>query len=237
MAKPFYTDGMTVEQILNLPIQELQKLNQRDLSRALRTVSLAANKRVKRLLNNAELKDFGYVPKPGKTIATDALNYITNNGMSVPKFGVKKSATYNQMSKQFAQIKKFMKMQSSTVSGAGDLQIKRMKNLFGSTYDNAIQKARKTKKSIQAVKEKFAELTSNVWSAYRLFLELEGRDSHSYYDGSTGILEFIASRVEGGEGPIDLAMAARKKVSTDYEIEQSTMRSIYSGLSGLDFEL
>ena len=42
--KPFYVDGMTVQQILEIPPSELAKLNQRDLSRALRTVALAANK-------------------------------------------------------------------------------------------------------------------------------------------------------------------------------------------------
>jgi len=234
MAKGFKVDNMTVEEILNMPIMELQKLNQRELSRALRTVALAANKRVKRLLNNAELKDFGYVAKPGKSIATDALNWVTNNGQTTPVFGVKQAKNYNQMSKQFAKIKKFWHMQSSTVGGAGDLQTRRMRSLFGREYDMAIAKARKQKKSMTKVKEKFANLTSDVWSAYHLFLELEGRDVHSYYEGSTGILEFIASNALSGGSTIDLAMQARKRVSEDYEAEQETMRGIYEGLSGFE---
>lgn len=232
MAKGFKVDNMTVEQILNMPIMELQRLNQRELSRALRTVSLAANKRVKRLLNNAELKDFGYVAKPGKSIATDALNWVTNNGQSTPVFGVKQAKNYNQMSKQFAKIKKFWHMQSSSVGGAIDLQTRRMLSLFGPEYSAAVDKARKQKKSLKKVKKKFTNLTSNLWSAYRLFLELEGRDIHSYYEGSTGILEFIASNSFEGGSTIDLALQARKHVSADYEAEQETMRNIYRRVLG-----
>lgn len=232
MPKGFKVDNMTVDEILNMPIMELQKLNQRELSRALRTVALAANKRVKRLLNNAELKDFGYVAKPGKSIATDALNWITNNGQSTPVFGVKQAKNYNQMSKQFAKIKKFWNMQSSSVGGAIDLQTKRMLSLFGPEYSAAVEKARKQKKSIKKVKTKFTDMTSNVWSAYRLFLELEGYDVHSYYEGSTGILEFIASISFDGGSTIDLALKARRYVVADYEEKQEIMRNIYRGLLG-----
>ena len=44
MADKFYTDNMTVNEILNLTPDVISKMNTRDISRALRTVSLAANK-------------------------------------------------------------------------------------------------------------------------------------------------------------------------------------------------
>ena len=49
MANKFFVDGMTVEQILSMDPAQMAKLNKRDISRALRTVSLAANKRLEKL--------------------------------------------------------------------------------------------------------------------------------------------------------------------------------------------
>ena len=77
MAKKFYTEGMTVSQILSMDPRELQKLNTREVSRALRTVSLAANKRIARLRQYAKKTPTGYAPKGANTqIATDALNWV-----------------------------------------------------------------------------------------------------------------------------------------------------------------
>ena len=47
--KGFKTDKMTVDQIIHLGDKVLNKMDKRELSHALRTVSLAANKRLKRL--------------------------------------------------------------------------------------------------------------------------------------------------------------------------------------------
>ena len=44
MAKKFIVDNMTVDQILGMPFNELNKFDEREMSRALRTVALAANK-------------------------------------------------------------------------------------------------------------------------------------------------------------------------------------------------
>ena len=63
MAKNFYTEGMTVSQILSMDPREMAKLNTREISRALRTVSLAANKRISRLEKYAKKTPTGYAPK------------------------------------------------------------------------------------------------------------------------------------------------------------------------------
>ena len=55
MADKFKTEGMTVNEILNLDYETLHSFDKRDISRALRTVSLAANKRIDRLLKNVHL--------------------------------------------------------------------------------------------------------------------------------------------------------------------------------------
>ena len=60
---PFKVEGMTVNEIINLGDDEISRMNARDLSRALRTVSLAANKRIRRLEKKAEKHVKKYVEK------------------------------------------------------------------------------------------------------------------------------------------------------------------------------
>ena len=44
-------EGMTVSQIINMSSEAINRMSTRDLSRAVRTISLAANKRLTRLEN------------------------------------------------------------------------------------------------------------------------------------------------------------------------------------------
>ena len=84
MAEPFYTDGMSVSQILALGDDVLSKLDRRELSRALRTVALAANKRLDRLTQYAYRRHGKYVEKldgPGLD-----LNLLNHYGKT--RFGV-----------------------------------------------------------------------------------------------------------------------------------------------------
>ena len=86
MAKKFYVEGMTVDQILSMNPREMAKLNTREISRALRTVSLAANKRINRLKQYAKKEKTGYVPKGVQTqVATDekivAKTFVASNAL------------------------------------------------------------------------------------------------------------------------------------------------------------
>ena len=137
MADSFFTDNMTVNDILNMDYQTLQGLNQRDVSRALRTVSLAANKRMNRLLKQARKTKEGYVPKKSAAynIAVDALNAVTNDGKKKIKWGVKKASSRNEMLQQIGEIRKFMNMKTSTVKGAVKVRKEREKRLFGKTRE------------------------------------------------------------------------------------------------------
>ena len=139
MANTFFTDNMTVNEILNLDYQTLHSLNERDISRALRTVSLAANKRITRLTKQARMTKEGYIPKKSAkyNIAVDALNAVTEDGKKKVKFGVKQAANRNEMIKQINEIRKFMNMKTSTVTGAVKVRKEREKRLFGKTREQA----------------------------------------------------------------------------------------------------
>ena len=218
----FYTDGMTVQQILDLGDDVLSTLSQRDMSHALRTVSLAANKRINRLLDNAILRNGEYIQKKSakKKIATDALNALYELQGKPTKSGMKfsgKGMTRDQMYAEFARARYFMNLKTSTVSGAKSVRQDRERRIFDKTSEEHLKKSREefikefteqfgkkpTQKEIAAeLKEKaaeFDELNKEAWSNYRKFLE--NNDIIGKYYGSTEVIAFIGQRTaEGAAG-------------------------------------
>ena len=132
-------NNYTVEQILSMGDDELNKTNQRQMSHMLRTVSLAANKRITRLENNAK--------KGG--ISTDALNAVQDSGGRFYVGG----KTRNQMLAELARAREFMNMKTSTVTGATEVRKNRERMLYGATREE-IEKERKKKKKKQEQEER-----------------------------------------------------------------------------------
>ena len=199
MAKKFYVEGLTVNEIFNLSFQELNKLNEREMSRALRTVALAVNKRIAKLEKYADKtgEDGRYAPAGKKSIAVDALNWITNDGKLNKKFGVKKTADRNEMYKELGRARQFWNMQSSTVTGAVKLRRTREERIFGKTREQMARGKSQTER--QSIYRTIDENTRAMWKSYRRTLELMGRDSHAYIDDSDKIQSFIGKEVVNEE--------------------------------------
>lgn len=215
MADGFYTDGMTVAEILALGDDILSKMSKRDLSRALRTVSLAANKRIDRLEKQAVKRKGGYVErKSGKGISTAALNAVTNDGKTTGKFKVGNKSR-NQMYSEFARAREFMAMKSSTVKGAVAVRKGMEERAFGKTREEAAKG--KTKKQQEAITMIFQDKVKEVYSEFRKFLEEENVDK-----GDTGrILTIIGKKIIGDDGTGDEAReAARQSLTAAYETKQ-----------------
>lgn len=226
MAKKFFTEGMTVKDILSMDPRDIMKLDQREMSRALRTVSLAANKRIARLKQYAKKTPTGYVPKGADTqIATDALNWVSKNGKIRTKFGVKSAGTRNQMLKQFSTIKQFMGMKSSTVTGATSLRREREKKLFGKTREQAGRGQSKRQK--QKTYAHFQQMNAKVWELYYKFMELYGLNPHNVWEGSDEVLEIIGHGVADGKSDEEIITEALKKVMREYESQQDEYNSIF----------
>lgn len=223
----FFTEGMTVKEILNISPDKLMKLNKRDISRALRTVSLAANKRITRLKSKATKTKDGYIPKAkGSQINTSALNWVTQDGHKRTKFGVKKASTRNEMLHQLRTIKQFMEMKTSTVSGAVEVRKDIEKRLFGKTREQAARRA-KTKKAKAEVFARYETMSRDVWSYYRKFLELKGRDPHSYMSGSDTIIELIGQAVISGKSEEEILQSALELFKSEYEEQQAEYNDIF----------
>lgn len=213
---------MTVNEILNLSNEQIAKLNERDVSRALRTVSLAANKRIQRLMQQARKTKDGYVPKKSakRNIAVDALNAVTNDGKTKVKFGVKSAPTRNKMIEQIGEIRRFMNMQTSTVSGAVKVRKEREKRLFGKTAEQAGRG--KTKKEKKEIEKKFSQKVSEAYALFRKYLEYEGLPNSPYmkFAGSDTILNLIGKKIINGDSEEETLQAAINEAEAQYIKEQ-----------------
>ena len=227
MAKEkFYVEGMTVQQILNINPRDLMKLGTRDISRALRTVALAANKRINRLKQYAKKTKGGYISKGiDSQIATDALNWVTRNGKIKTPFGVKQAETRNQMLKQISDIKKFMGMRTSTVKGAVQVRREREQRLFGKTREQAGKG--QSKKEKKKTYERFAHMHARVWELYYKFAELNGMDPHAVWEGSEEILEIIGNGLATGKSDEEIINEALNRVQKMYQEQQDEYHKIF----------
>lgn len=250
--KDFYTDGMTVEEILNLGDDQIRALSKRDISHALRTVSLAANKRINRLVNRAILTDEGYIEKEGtkKAIALDALNKLADESDGQLKFSTK-GKTRNQMIGELKRAQGFMKMDTSTISGAENVgrnrEIRTMKMTRADYVKNVVKDERTrikketgkaaTTAQIKEVKVKafktFQSTNSEIWSRFRKWYETPGHSSymktikgHEYlrYYGSDEILDMIANRTANGADEVEVLKAAAKIYDEKYIAAQEEIQ-------------
>lgn len=231
MSNKFFVDGMTVEQILAMDPAQMAKLNKRDISRALRTVSLAANKRLEKLEKYAKKTRHGYVPNPkgGKSIAVDALNWVSSDGTAKAKFGVRKADNRNQMIVQIGKVRQFMNMKTSTVTGAVNVRKAREKNLFGKTRE---QMARgKSPKQKQAIYKNMQQMYDSIWSSYHKYRELKGQDPHAYYEDSMSVLSLLGQNVTSGLSEDEAVKNTIREMEQQYEEQQAS----YEDLFGDDF--
>lgn len=231
MAKKFFVDGMTVEQILAMDPAEMAKLNKRDISRALRTVSLAANKRLEKLEKYAKKTRHGYEPNPkgGKSIAVDALNWVSSDGTAKAKFGVHKADNRNQMIAQIGKVRQFMNMKTSTVTGAVNVRKAREKNLFGKTRE---QMARgKSPSQKQRIYKNLQQMYDTIWSSYHKYRELKGQDPHAYYEDSMSVLSLLGQNVTSGLSEDEAIKNTIREMEQQYEEQQAN----YEDLFGDDF--
>ena len=231
MANKFFVDGMTVEQILAMDPSEMAKLNKRDISRALRTVSLAANKRLEKLEKYAKKTRHGYVPNPkgGKSIAVDALNWVSSDGTAKAKFGVRKADNRNQMIAQIGKVRQFMNMKTSTVTGAVNVRKAREKNLFGKTREQMARGKSPVQK--QRIYKNLQQMYDSIWSSYHKYRELKGQDPHAYYEDSMSVLSLLGQNVTSGLSEDEAIKNTISEMEQQYEEQQAG----YEDLFGDDF--
>lgn len=207
--KPFLTEGMTVGQILRMGQEDLNSMSKRDLSRALRTVALAANKRMNRLAKHAvkttnEMGDVTYSERTNLGMDFEAL-YATGE----KKFGVGRGkVSRNTIYKEFMRVKSFMEAKSSTIPGSIELRKKRERAVFGKTREQMSSDELSRIGNME-------QFMSNVYSEYHKFKEEYA--NKGVYDVNVGRrrIKMIQRRMMKGM----TGEEARKSVGRYYDLD------------------
>ena len=142
-SKPFYTDNMTIQEIMALGDDTIRKMNKRDISRAVRTLALAANKRIARLSKHAiktvdqKTGDVTYTEKGNLGLDFEALYVNTDTQGNLKKFGVgrSKNVTIGEIKAEFEKVRSFLQAPSTKIPGSIALRQKREKQVFGKTRE------------------------------------------------------------------------------------------------------
>ena len=201
-SKPFYVDGLTVQEILNLGDDILSRLDTRELSRALRTVSLAANKRIKRLEQ--------YAYKRGK------------------KAKYKKNR--NEIYQELARARRFMNAKTSTVKGAKQVRQERERALFGKTREEMTKGM--TKKEKAAKIKEINDLMPDVYEAYEDFQDSYAMQGGYNKDSGSMILQDIGKSMLNGQTPEEAIQTAAQNDTARYEGEQASEPDFWEELNG-----
>ena len=133
------------------------------------------------------------------------------------------------MIEQIGEIRRFMAMRSSTVSGAVKVRKEREQRLFGKTREQA--KRGKTKKEQKEIEKRFSEKISYAYSLFRKFLEYEGLPNSPYmrFEGSESVLNMIGKMVINGEDEYDIMDKAVSLMEDQYIKEQEEFEEQIGG--------
>lgn len=223
--QPFYVTGMKVSDILNLGDSILNSFNTRDMSRALRTVALAANKRINRLTQYLKRRGGKWVNK----VNSPGIDTRAINALGKKKFGVGNKSR-NEMYEEFARVRDFMRAKGSTVKGAIEIRKAHEKALFGQTREEIT--AGMTPKERKEKIAEMEELSDDIYEAYDEF-----KDEYAMkggYDKETGkeMLQSIGKDMLEGI-PAEAAKANAEILDTNnYESNQETEEDFWNSLHG-----
>lgn len=212
-SKPFYTDNMTVSEILDLGDDILSTLSQRDLSRALRTVALAANKRMNRLLKYSYKRHGTYIEKlDGPGLDLHALNKTKGKKFSVG------NKNRNQIYQELARARDFMSQKTSTVAGAKEVRKAREIAMFGKTREQMTRGM--TKKEKREFVKNMKDVMSKTYETYDQFEE--EYQNIGMYDKDEGRRRFrdMGTRILKGEDPDEVRKSIEAQATQEYEHQQ-----------------
>lgn len=223
MPNKFYVDGMTVSEILDLGDDVLSKLSARDLSRALRTVALAANKRMNRLLKYAykrgeKIDRYGrrtpnYIEKlDGPGLDLHALEKTKGKKFSVG------NKNRNEIYQELARAREFMAQKTSTVKGAKEVRKAREIAMFGKTREQMTKGM--TKKEKRAFVKNLKEVMAQTYEQQNQFEE--DYANMGLYEKDEGRRKFreLGTRILKGEDPEEVRKSIEAETTAEYEQAQ-----------------
>lgn len=180
-------EGLSIENILDLDMEDVAKLSKKNLSRLAGRIQSAANKRIKRLRE--------------KGVAEYSPAIIRSLGNRV-KFSIK-GKTRNEILKEFKAIRRFLQAKTSSLSGFKAYK-KRMESKIGTELDN------EKMKKMWEIFRKYRE--GNIGLFHRVNALAGGK---TY--GSDQAEKLIAEALKEGKSEGDILQMLDDKMRATYE--------------------
>ena len=226
-SKPFYTDNMTIEQIMALGDDTLRAMSKRDISRAVRTLSLAANKRLKRLSNHAiksvdqKTGDVVYTEKGNKGIDFEALYSNTDEKGNLKKFGVGRSKDVHigTIKAEFERARNFLKAPSTKIPGAIKLRQKRERQVFGKTREEITKGM--SKAEAEEMSEEMKEIIREAFKGLHEWKEQSQNASKYDKDMGKRIVRMFQRRLSKGMDREEARGSIDKYYDKKYERQEA----------------
>lgn len=168
-----------IDELINIDINDLNRMTKKQLSAVVKQLSKTANQRIYRL----EHTETGTL--------SPAYRHIEKRGEN---FGVK-GKTLNQLRNEYTDVKKFLKMKTSTASGWNNFRKETYKRI-GVNFEGIDEK--------------------RFWNLYRKLEELDYGDVQSV--GSTTTQRMLRQEMEQNSGDDDdILKAMQKRITGEYE--------------------
>lgn len=168
-----------IDELLNIDINDLNRMTKKQLSDVVKQLSKTANQRIYRL------------KRTETGILSPAYNHVEKRGEN---YGVK-GKSLNQLRNEYADVKKFLNMKTSTVSGWKKVR-KDTYNRIGANFEGVDEK--------------------RFWNLYRKLEELDYGSVQSV--GSTTTQRMLRQELEQNSGDDDdILKAMEKRITGEYE--------------------
>lgn len=118
----------TLDELLSMSDEDLNKMNKREMRHAVRTLNLVANKRINRLTKAVQ---------QGRQGVSDRGLY-TGQGDIIEKFTISRSADLNEARHKFKVVAHYLNRKTTTIEGAMKEFTRQTKQLFDETDDEDI---------------------------------------------------------------------------------------------------
>ena len=239
----FYTEGMTVQQIKNLGDDVIRNMSERDLSRAVRTLSLAANKRLARLERHAERTKSGIREKGPNLLGID-FNALQSNQT---RFGVanarakakivdgKPVGMQGLLKSEFTRVRNFLNAGSSTIEGAIELRKEKEIALYGKTREEMIQERianNEIENSKTAIRKEYRRIDKQmkaVYENYNKWKEEYGMKGGYDVEEGKNILARFGAMAKAGVRKDSALKQIRAEYKEKYEKEEKAKRDAKKG--------
>lgn len=186
--------GLSIEDIMDIPFEMLNNLNRRDLAKITSRLSSTANKRIKRLLNT-EYKEVS-------PALESVLNRVKKSGTTA--FSVK-GKDVNQLRNEFAQVKKFLNLKTSSIKGTKEVEKQTYQRLGIDT---------KSPEWSVAKRKRF-------WSLYRKLVRNKGGEEQvNEFYGSDNIQKLLLEKFNWNKKFDDIINEMEKELTNIYEESQ-----------------